>query len=207
VRWSCLSTSTWVTFIHVTGSVGSSSPEQRFGYAVRDAREKRGLSQEALAGALAEAGINVGGQSGVARIEKGLRPTRLNEVVDIAQHLDIDLTSISAAGIRIASREDADSAIAELAKIMADRDQWQAVRDPIVETLEQLDAQIAAIDRRRTALQMALGQFAVGQYPNAEEYTQDMSGALESMEAKIAAEVARVRKLRTTNGEDSDGDR
>jgi transcriptional regulator with XRE-family HTH domain len=87
---------TWVTFAHVTGSVEYESPEDAFGAAVRRSRERKGWSQEALAARLADAGINVGGQSGVARIEKGQRPTRLNEAVAIAQFLEINLTRVYA---------------------------------------------------------------------------------------------------------------
>lgn len=58
---------------------------------MRRARTYHGWSQEGLATKLAKASINVGGQSGIARIERGERPTRLNEVVAIAHFLDIDL--------------------------------------------------------------------------------------------------------------------
>lgn len=63
---------------------------------MRSARVGRGWSQEVLADRLAEAGINVGGQSGVARIERGARPTRFNEVVSIARFLEIDLNDLGA---------------------------------------------------------------------------------------------------------------
>lgn len=79
----------------MTDSVGSASPEVLFGIAVRAARQARGWSQEALAVKLAEAGIGVGGQSGVVRIERGERPTRLNEAMGIAAFLEIDLAIFS----------------------------------------------------------------------------------------------------------------
>lgn len=72
------------------------SPEKRFAAAVRQAREARGWSQEALARELASIGLAVGGQSGVARIERADRPTRLNEVVQIAQLLGLDLSEVCA---------------------------------------------------------------------------------------------------------------
>lgn len=62
---------------------------------MRHAREARGWSQGALALQLGKhAGVNVGGQSGVARIEQGVRPTRLNEVMAIANYLGIDMQEI-----------------------------------------------------------------------------------------------------------------
>jgi hypothetical protein len=66
------------------------NPEEIFGAQVRSARLARGWSQEALAERLAAVGIQVGGQSGVARIERAERPTRLNEVVAISSFLTID---------------------------------------------------------------------------------------------------------------------
>lgn len=65
--------------------------EEAFGAGVRQARERRGWTQETLAAELVRVGLSVGGQSGVARIEKAERPTRLNEVVLIAQFLDLTL--------------------------------------------------------------------------------------------------------------------
>lgn len=63
--------------------------------AVRREREARGWSQAALANVLRrELDLNVGGQSGVARIEAGERPTRLNEVVSIARFLGVDLPAV-----------------------------------------------------------------------------------------------------------------
>jgi transcriptional regulator with XRE-family HTH domain len=67
------------------------TPEEAFGAAVRQARERRGWSQETLAAELLRRGLSVGGQSGVARIEQAQRPTRLNEVVLITQFLDLTL--------------------------------------------------------------------------------------------------------------------
>lgn len=63
---------------------------------MRSARVARGWSQETLAAQFAEAGISVGGQSGVARIEQGIRPTRLNEVMAIARFLGIDIANLDA---------------------------------------------------------------------------------------------------------------
>jgi transcriptional regulator with XRE-family HTH domain len=61
---------------------------------VRRVREARGWSQEMLAVQLkAHVGINLG-QSGIVRIEKGERPTRLNQVVAIARFLDLDLAAL-----------------------------------------------------------------------------------------------------------------
>lgn len=91
-----VSTPTWVVpSTPVTGSDGSASAEVNFGIAVRRAREARGLSQETLAGMFSqELGLNVGGQSGVARIERGVRPTRVNEFVAISEFLGIDMAQV-----------------------------------------------------------------------------------------------------------------
>lgn len=68
--------------------------ESLFGAQVRAARQARGWSQKVLAAHLLEhAGVKLG-QSGVVRLENGRRPTRLNEAVDIAWFLSIDLTPL-----------------------------------------------------------------------------------------------------------------
>lgn len=72
--------------------MADSTPELMFGAAVRAARQARGWSQERLASHLQDAlGWGVGGQSGVARMESGERPTRLNEAVEIARWLGFSL--------------------------------------------------------------------------------------------------------------------
>lgn len=68
-----------------TSERDSGTPLERFGLAVKAARMARGWSQEALAEVLP-----VGGQSGVARIESGVRPTNLDEIVEISSLLGLD---------------------------------------------------------------------------------------------------------------------
>lgn len=70
------------------------SAEVRLGAHVRAARVARGWSQEELASRLAEhAGVKLG-QSGIVRLEKGDRPTRLDEALAIARFLGLDLTTL-----------------------------------------------------------------------------------------------------------------
>jgi len=86
------SRSTWSADLPIREVVPSPvTAESEFAAAVRQARTVRGWSQERLATEFARAGVNVGGQSGVARIERGERPTRLDEVAAIARLLGIEL--------------------------------------------------------------------------------------------------------------------
>lgn len=74
----------------------SSSAEKHFGGQVREARELRGWSQEALARHLREsAGIELH-QTAVARLERGERAIRFNEVTALAKLLGLDLQVYSA---------------------------------------------------------------------------------------------------------------
>ncbi|MET7705454.1 helix-turn-helix transcriptional regulator [Micromonospora sp. NPDC005413] len=69
----------------------TSTAEQRFGGQVREARELRGWSQEALARHLREsAGLELH-QTAIARLERGERAIRLNEVAALAQVLGLRL--------------------------------------------------------------------------------------------------------------------
>lgn len=67
------------------------SDEHQFGVWVKNAREMRGWSQEALARHLKEtAGLDLH-QSAVARLEGGKRAIRLNEASALAKLLGLDL--------------------------------------------------------------------------------------------------------------------
>lgn len=73
----------------------TSSAEQRFGAQVREGREIRGWSQEALARHLREAaGIELH-QTAIARLERGERAIRFNEVTALAKLLGLDLQAYS----------------------------------------------------------------------------------------------------------------
>lgn len=82
----------------------------------------RGWSQETLAAELAKVGLNVGGQSGAARIERGVRPTRFNEVVAIADFLDIDLKDL---GVGVSPSAVANVA-AEISRVRGEVDKLSA---------------------------------------------------------------------------------
>ncbi|MEU8371464.1 helix-turn-helix domain-containing protein [Micromonospora tulbaghiae] len=73
----------------------TSSAEQQFGTQVREAREVRGWSQEALARHLRDAaGIDLH-QTAIARLERGERTIRFNEVVALSKVLGIELSVYS----------------------------------------------------------------------------------------------------------------
>lgn len=146
------------TFIHVTGSVDYVSPEEQFGAQVRAAREAKGLSQEALATELANAGINVGGQSGMARIEKGARPTRLNEVVAIAQFLQIDISAINADVIELATDEEVEAAIEELVDLETKLASLRTATEHLDQVREILEGQQSLHQRRRKAIRAAVAR-------------------------------------------------
>ena len=71
------------------------TPEQQFGAQVREAREVRRWSQEALARHLRdEAGLELH-QTAIARLERGERAIRFNEVTALAKLLGLDLETYS----------------------------------------------------------------------------------------------------------------
>ncbi|WP_174527616.1 helix-turn-helix domain-containing protein [Micromonospora maritima] len=73
------------------------TPEQTFGGQVREAREARGWSQEALARRLREEiGLELH-QTAIARLERGDRTIRFNEVTALARVLNLELGSYFAA--------------------------------------------------------------------------------------------------------------
>ena len=130
-RWLLCQPARGFNLTHVTGSVELPSPEHRFGRAVRLAREARGWSQETLNLQLANNGLHVGGQSGVARIERAERPTRLNEATRIAKFLGIDMNTIYEPNEQL-SDEDAQAAFDEMdqlgAALRENNRRWQELR-------------------------------------------------------------------------------
>lgn len=77
------------------GESPPSADERRFGAVVRDARERRGLSQTRLAKAMIEQGWPWH-QSTVHRVESGAQAARLGETVALAEILGIDLSAFLA---------------------------------------------------------------------------------------------------------------
>lgn len=69
--------------------VAYETAEQRFGKAVRDAREIRGWTQERLRSELAPFGVLLE-KTAMSRLEGGKRPTSLTEAETISRLLDID---------------------------------------------------------------------------------------------------------------------
>lgn len=136
--------------IHVTDNVEPVSAEGFLGVQVRAAREARGWSQEVLAARLLKhTGVKLG-QSGVVRLEKGHRPTRLNEAVDIARFLSIDLTPL----LKTPTEEQISAARAELLDAEARRDAAAARLQGLfaavgaaAERLKAIGAEARAFDR------------------------------------------------------------
>src|SRR5688572_2193366 len=125
---------------------------------VKHAREARGWSQEGLANQLTKhLDLNVGGQSGMARIERGARPTRLNEAVLISNFLGLDLPHILTGTVGLWGEEEpGDEAIrqaeAELAKEMARVEQASNELTVIQTTLEQVNANYARVRNERSEI-------------------------------------------------------
>lgn len=67
---------------------------QSFGQAVKDARQRRGLTQRALADRLKELGVSVD-QASIARMEAGKREPRLGEALEISEYLGFDVNSVT----------------------------------------------------------------------------------------------------------------
>jgi transcriptional regulator with XRE-family HTH domain len=161
---------------HVVNQGEEESPEQLFGRAVRQAREERGWSQETLAAELASLGINVGGQSGIARIERGIRPTRLNEVVQIVNALVIDPEDIYGyAADRLDTPEEVEAAKSHLFDLV------EAEAD-IVERLAEAQGRVdefrrlqAALERKHTRVSRTLERAGIDVY----ELTAEMIGRLD----------------------------
>lgn len=117
---------------------------------------------------LAENGINVGGQSGVARIERGERPTRFNEVVSIAEYLNIDLNlALNAHGIATmrSEVEELDAAVAGVTAELHEVE--EAMRDTAERrtrarrNLEHVETEFAEMEQRRRELARARAQLLV----------------------------------------------
>jgi transcriptional regulator with XRE-family HTH domain len=73
------------------------SAEQHFGAQVREARETRGWSQEVLSRHLKQATGMELHQTGLARLELGKRPIRLDEAVALCEVLGLDLSQYGGA--------------------------------------------------------------------------------------------------------------
>lgn len=92
------------------------SAEQRFGAQVREAREGRGWSQEALARNLRDTtGIDLH-QTAIARLERGERAIRFNEVAAMANLLGLDLTPYSSTAPPL-TPEEYENAVRSLEKV------------------------------------------------------------------------------------------
>lgn len=146
--------------MHVTDGDDRVSPEARFGDQVRLARDGRGWSQERLAAELSKHTFVKLGQSGVARLEKGSRPTRLNEVMRIARFLDIDLRVLYSADIaeQTSQRLSAatierllqvqESATRDLEKISADMEEANAAVKAQRQALDQAEYRLQELQQR-----------------------------------------------------------
>lgn len=140
------------------------SPEQRAGQQIRALRQRRGWSQHEVADRMRAYGYDWS-QAIVTRLEAATRPTRLNELADLAllfevpaQELlgfgapeDSDTAEQETAGLltaRTRLREELSrtrSAISELAKQLTDAQQEEARKTA---TLHRIDARIETLAAR-----------------------------------------------------------
>ncbi|MDH6460893.1 transcriptional regulator with XRE-family HTH domain [Micromonospora sp. A200] len=126
----------------------TSSAEQRFGAQVREAREVRGWSQEALARHLREsAGIELH-QTAVARLERGERTIRFNEVAALAKLLGLDLQAYSAE-LPTLTDDEYEHAKESLERTRAQEE--QATRD-LLRVQDQLTAEMRDLTQERRTL-------------------------------------------------------
>lgn len=136
---------------------------------MRTARQIRGWSQETLAAELGKIGINVGGQSGAARIERGERPTRLNEVIAIADFLDIDMNmNLAVYRYKINNEETADydkaleetvASLMEIEREIKDvNEQVETMHAEVAQAqsmLKRAEQRLAVLSQRRAELERA----------------------------------------------------
>lgn len=128
--------------------IDSSSAEQRFGAQVREAREARGWSQEALARHLRDAaGIDLH-QTAIARLERGERAIRFNEVSALAKLLGLDLQTYSAE-LPTLTDDEYQHAKESLERVRAQEE--RATRD-LLHVQEQLETEMAELTRDRRTL-------------------------------------------------------
>lgn len=194
--------------ILVTGSVDNVEPEKLFGVVVRRAREARGWSQAALANLLQrDLQLNVGGQSGVARIEAGERPTRLNEIALIARFLDIDLQLLLTGTLsNFSEAEDLEMALADATARLEelDRDLGSAVASAAAAdaALKEAEQMVTHLRMRRAELQSLRDRLAHSLYEAA-----DARKRLEMMkEGNAPRETLREAALRKRLKEVRDGE-
>lgn len=123
--------------------------EAAFGTRVRERREGQGLSQRALAEALADRGLHLD-SSAITRIEKGQRAVRLGEAPVIADALDIQLADLIEGPIPPAQR-------VALRRMNADRfivlARWRAIQ-----ALEELAGAEEIVSESPEALHEAIQQ-------------------------------------------------
>lgn len=136
-----------------TDDVGYVGAEVHLGTEIRAAREARGWSQEKLAAEMAQhIGVKLG-QSGVVRLEKGERPTRLGEALAIMRFLKIDMRALGLdLGLIV-------NAAAVAPPVVTDDDiaSLREVREAIQEQLDELvSRQALAIEALRAQQAMAL---------------------------------------------------
>lgn len=134
-----------------------STPEERFGRAVRAARESRRWSQEELSYLLkAETQVTID-QSGVARIESGKRAVRLNEVVALSRLLGIHFSTDSHVEDHAMDERLLAEAENELAKTEHAMDMLRARIEERDRELTELRAQMArlAVSRDRVQTRVA----------------------------------------------------
>ncbi|WP_430497870.1 helix-turn-helix domain-containing protein [Micromonospora trifolii] len=155
----------------------TSSAEQRFGAQVRRAREERGWSQEALARKLRDtAGIELH-QTAIARLERGERAIRLNEVTALARILDLDLTEYGGSGVRLThdAYEQAKEQLQRLYQQQTEaREQARSARDVLRmadEEVGKAEDRLTALRQRITVLEVAVEQYAVDHNLTADQFT------------------------------------
>jgi transcriptional regulator with XRE-family HTH domain len=139
--------------------------EARFGARVRQAREDRGWSQEALARHLRDtaAGVDLH-QSAIARLERGERAIRFNEAAALAKVLNIDLRPFAGIDVEpLLTEEDYErvKALAEERRTMEKQvaDQLLNLRKQHEDEAAELEQTRMHIAETRWKLDMAIAEY------------------------------------------------
>lgn len=150
----------------VTHNDGARAAEQQFGAQVKDARDARGWSQEALARHLKETlGIELH-QTGIARLERGERAIRLNEASALAKLLGLDLQQYGGIGPRL-TEEEYSEALEHVEKIRkfeaGARDKLEHLRRTREDALARAERDLATWRDERVRLEAAIQEYEARQ--------------------------------------------
>jgi transcriptional regulator with XRE-family HTH domain len=138
------------------------APEQHFGHQVRDAREARGWSQEALGRHLsATSGIELS-QTAITRLEQGKRPIRLNEASALAKLLGLELQQYAGTLPKLTEQEYEQAKVSLAEAVRAEEQAVEELRR-VRQDLDERAAELSR-DQRYWAEQRWRFEMMIGEY-------------------------------------------